>query len=269
MRSSASTLLLGLSLLVLCGCPPDPATKSPAKSEVPGKSGPAAGPGGGAGGDDPQPQDPVAWTVIDQAAFDAMAVDDCAWPILEPMASVPSPASLQPVSEVPEAQRPGPSKILALRQLVSNVVAEHLRPADFDAALGVDARGRTYVKLGRDGRQGTATVDSHLDQDAPVFTIVINQEGLTTTDALRQRVAEIVVDDLADALKLDRHRIQAHPKVSYAGNASLRDDPSGFGVQFPWLHAFVSADKVVVILVEAPHMSLDPSAPTNPDGDGD
>lgn len=263
MRTPRSLPALLLGLLLLTGCPPDAPTPPP-----PGGGGgkpPATTEGGGEAPppatETTTPADADApWTVIPSAK-----VREEIYPMLQPAETWPAPSALTPVAEVPEERRPDPSKVRVLKELVQFVVHPDLRPKDLDAAIGVDAQGRTFMRLGKEKAQGSASLDVRRAADdpkfdRPVFVMTIDDPaaGAQTLERLRRRVKNVVAPDLAKELEAPKHELEAHPQVSgedgVAAMAML--DRNGYGGQFPYLYAFGTDKHLLVLLQEVPHMSL-------------
>lgn len=274
MRRCVSLLGLVLSFALL-GCPPDaPDTKSPASGGAKTGSddvgeGSGGQTGGQAGGETGGGEGPRAtpWTVIPQEDLEAMAEEGREWPMLEPVTRWPAPAGLRAISEVPEAQRPDETAQRLLADMTRLLISEEFHPRDFTAALGVDAQGRTFLRLGNNRTEGTATLESHGDGFKPVFSVVFDHPGQKTLESVRDRVNRVVVRELAASLSRDAHALQSHPNVPNAALSNLRNDPNGFGVQFPWVWVYGGEDKILLVFMEEPHMSLDPNASPTPGGD--
>jgi hypothetical protein len=252
-------LLLSLSLL---GCPGDPPPQ------------PNGTPGGGSGkttetGTTPTMTTPTTteggastapWTVLPSAQVKADI-----YPMLQASETWPAPTSLTPIAELPADRQPDPSKVRVLKELVMFVVHPDLRPRDLDAAVGVDAQGRTFIRLGKERAQGSASIEvktpaTEAKFDFPVFTIVLDDpsQGAPTLDGLKQRVKNAVAPDLSKEMK-DTHELEAHPVVNggekgIAAMAIL--DRNGYGGQFPYLYAYGTGRHLVITLQEVPHMSL-------------
>src|SRR5690606_6105581 len=147
------------------------------------------------------------------------------------------------------------------------------QPKDLDAAIGVDAQGRTFMRLGKDKTQGSASLDVRRAADNPrfdfpVFVMTIDDpaSGAQTLDRLKRRVRNVVAPALAEELQRPKHGLEAHPQVNgeegVAAMALL--DRSGFGGQFPYLYAFGTEEHLLVLLQEVPHMSLESNDPRGP-----
>lgn len=266
MRScSFLPLLLSLTLL---GCPGDPPpqpgggggggsgkTNTTEPTTTTGGGGPATPTESGGGGSTAAP-----WTVLP-----SRQVKDEIYPMLQAAETWPAPTALTPISELPAERQPDPSKVRVLKELVQFVVHPDLRPRDLDAAVGVDAQGRTFIRLGKERAQGSASMDVRTPAtdpkfDFPVFTIVLDDpsQGVTTLDSLKHRVKNAVAPDLSKEMK-DGHELEAHPQVNggekgVAAMAML--DRSGYGGQFPYLYAYGTGKHLVITLQEVPHMSL-------------
>ncbi|MBX3468633.1 MAG: hypothetical protein KF878_17300 [Planctomycetes bacterium] len=268
MRSALLRALPALLLtLSLTACPSDGPPPTP-----PGTGSGGGTPPAGQGGADPgRPDDAPAaqpgggdaaesWQVIASPA-----VKEEIYPMLQAADTWPAPAGLKAVGEVPAERRPDPSKVRALKELVAFVVHPDLRPRDMDAAIGVDAQGRTFMRLGKDRTRGSASVDvrrrvDDVKFDHPVFAITIEDpsDGGQSLDRLKRRVRQVVAPELAREMEAPKHELVAHPKVNgeqgVAAMAML--DRQGFGGQFPYLYAFGSDKHLLVLLQEVPHMSL-------------
>lgn len=259
--SSLSALLLGL--LLLTGCPPDTPTPPPpggggGKGQPPVST--EAGDQTPTGAPTPAGEAEAPWTVIPSAK-----VRDEIYPMLQPAETWPAPSALKPLAEVPEDRRPDPSTVRALKELVQFVVHPDLRPKDLDAAIGVDAQGRTFMRLGKEKAQGSASLDVRRAADdpkfdRPVFVMTIDDpaSGAQTLDRLKRRVRNVVAPELAKELDTPKHALEAHPQVAgedgVAAMALL--DRSGYGGQFPYLYAYGTDKHLLVLLQEVPHMSL-------------
>ncbi|MCO5170744.1 MAG: hypothetical protein M9894_30825 [Planctomycetes bacterium] len=256
-------LLLGLTLTA-CPPPTPPASGG-------GGSNPPAQQGGGGGGGDAQGGAPADASGAGAAAGESWqviaspAVKDQIYPMLQAAETWPAPAGLKAVEEVPAERRPDPSKVRALKELVAFVVHPDLRPRDMDAAIGVDAQGRTFMRLGKDKARGSASVDvrrSVEDKkfDMPVFALTLDDPaaGAQTLERLKRRVRQVVAPELAREMEAPKHDLEAHPSVNgeqgVAAMAML--DRNGFGGQFPYLYAFGTDKHLLVLLQEVPHMSL-------------
>lgn len=263
-------LQLGLVILALTlgGCPqPTPGkttgskTGTPAASPGDGPDTPDSTPGASPTGGGEATPAPPAWSTIPE---DLMK-DEHFYPQLKPTASWPDPAGLTPPSKAPEAQRPTPSKIRILKELVELCVHPDLVPKDMDAALGVDDKGRLFMKLGKGKATGSASMDTLPEGSKfPVFamTFKIPAKGPHTLDSLNKRVAKVVKPGLMTEInKTKESRFAASPRVKgearVAGMALL--DPTGaFGTQFPYVYGYGGDDHLIVLLQEVPHMTGGP-----------
>lgn len=256
-------LLLGLTLI---GCPPDAPTPTGG-----GKTPQVATDGSGTATDGQTTTEPGAtqpagaeapWTV-----FASPEVKQEIYPMLQPAETWPAPTALKPIADVPEDKRPDPSKVKALKDLVLFLVHPDLRPKDMDAAIGVDAQGRTFMRLGKDKAQGSASLDVRRVADDPkfdfpVFAMTLDDpaSGAQTLERLQRRVKNVVTPDLGKEMSVERFALQAqpNPKVNneqgVAAMAML--DRDGFGGQFRYLYAWGTDKHLLVLLQEVPHMSL-------------
>ena len=270
--------LLVTSVLLLSGCPepaPKPpggggSGKAPAGQPADGPEAPPPADGQGAsgrgdGGGNGAPEGaaaagdaPADWQVI---SSEVQGKD--LYPMLLPLATWPAPAGLRAIEQVPADQRPDRMRVRLLKELVTLVVHEDLRPRDLDAALGVDDAGRLFLRLGRSKAEGSASLEVGPEEGRrkfPILALTLAQkaEGPQTLDQLRARVAKVVVPELAQELTREKHRLEAHPQVqgsTTAGMAML--DRAGFGAQFPYLYAYATNEHLTVLLQEVPHASLD------------
>lgn len=264
MRSSLKllpALLLGLALI---GCPPDapvsPTGGGAGKAPAGGTETPTTTESGGS-----QPAAGAAeapWTVIASPE-----VRQEIYPMLQAADTWPAPAALKPIADVPADKRPDPTKVQALKDLVLFLVHPDLRPKDMDAAIGVDAQGRTFMRLGKEKAQGSASLDVRRSADDPkfdhpVFAMTLDDpaSGAQTLERLQRRVKNVVTPELGKELSVQKHALEAqpNPKVNneqgVAAMALL--DRDGFGGQFPYLYAWGTDKHLLVLLQEVPHMSL-------------
>lgn len=267
MRSSLKlvpALLLGLTLI---GCPPDAPTGGSGKTPPPATDGSGTPPADGQtttepGGTQPAGGAEAPWTVIASPE-----VKQEIYPMLQPAETWPAPAALKPIADVPEDKRPDPSKVKALKDLVLFLVHPDLRPKDMDAAIGVDAQGRTFMRLGKEKAQGSASLDVRRVADDPkfdfpVFAMTLDDPaaGAQTLERLQRRVKNVVTPDLGKEMSVEKFALQAqpNPKVNneqgVAAMAML--DRDGFGGQFRYLYAWGTDKHLLVLLQEVPHMSL-------------
>lgn len=275
----APLAVLSLALL-LAGCPP-PAQNPTNPSATDGKGGggqPATdGKGGGGGGGD-APTEAAApaappWEVVPAAQTETI------YPMLQEARTWPAPTALRAPADLPEEKRPSAEKVRQLKLLVERVVSPELRPKDFDAAVGVDEKGRTFVRLGKEKAVGSASMEvrrvpEDKKFDFPVFTIVVEDDppqGDQTLDRLKRRVRAVVVPGLGKEMDREEkgdtpYALVASPAVNgkdgVAAMAML--DRSGFGAQFPYLYAYGTAKHLLITVQEVPHMSLDGKAPLPP-----
>lgn len=262
-------LLLLLPLLLALGCPPEQG--SGGGGPVPPTGGPQQGgpqdpgpqdPGSGSTppGDAPAPAASAPWQLIPPETVKQME-----WPMLDPVATWPAPESLVPPELSPAAKDLDPARVRALEEVVRRVVAASLRPTDPQAAIGIDAQGRLHMKLGKGKAMGSATLASHPSSLPPTFAFAFttNEPAAKTIEALREQVARVVSKELADELKQKTCRLEPHPKgTPGVGLAFL--DRHGFGERFPYLYAFSGERRLVVVMHEVPHMSLDAKADPTP-----
>lgn len=265
MRTPRSLPALLLGLLLLTGCPPDTPTPPPTGGggggQPPATTTEAAGPGpASTEAATPAAAAEAPWTVIASPR-----VRDEIYPMLQAADTWPAPSALQPLAEVPAERRPDPDKVRVLKDLVQFVVHPDLRPKDLDAAVGVDAQGRTFLRLGKDKTQGSASLDVRRAADdpkfdRPVFVMTIDDpaSGAQTLERLKRRVRNVVAPALAKELDAPKHDLEAHPQVQgedgVAAMAML--DRDGYGGQFPYLYAYGTDKHLLVLLQEVPHMSL-------------
>lgn len=273
----APLAVLSLALL-LGGCPP-PAQQGggtpPAGTDGKGGGGNPPATDGKGGGDAPTEAAPAAppWEVVPPAQTETI------YPMLQEARSWPAPTALKAPADLPEDKRPSPEKVRQLQVLVERVIAPDLRPKDFDAAVGVDEKGRTFVRLGKEKAVGSASIDvrrvpDDKKFDFPVFTVVVEDDppqGDQTLDRLKRRVRAVVVPALGKELDREEkgetpYALAAHPSVnSKDGVAAMAQlDRSGFGAQFPWLYAYGTAKHLLLTFQETQHMSLDGKAPLPP-----
>ncbi|MGE4163895.1 MAG: hypothetical protein AB7G23_19380 [Vicinamibacterales bacterium] len=257
---------LALAALLLAGCPKPPQQKTTSPS--PGTR--SAGPGGASGGSEGGgPTDPTApsggaggaapWPLFPKELME----DKDFYPQLTGIGpSWPDPVSLRAPEQLPEGQRPQEVRLRNLRELVELIVAKDLQPSDSKAALGVDERGRLFMKLGRGKAVGSASLETRPEKSPfPIFamTLELPAKGPHTIESLRARVAKVVAPGLVEEMKREGdHQLQASPRIQgdarMAGMAIL--DPKGrFGIQFPYVYAFADDQRLVVLLQEVPHMS--------------
>lgn len=203
---------------------------------------------------------PPAWRTIPTELVE----DENFYPMLKPLASWPDPVGLAQPASLPEAQRPPAVKIRLLKELVELCVHPDLVPKDLDAALGVDAQGRLFARLGRGKTSGSASLDTTAEGSKyPVFAVTLKlpAKGPHSVDALSKRVARVVAPALMKEIERnDQTRFAASPRVSgdqRAAGLALLDRGGAFGTQFPYVYAFGDDEHVVVLLQEVPHMSAD------------
>jgi hypothetical protein len=261
-----------LSTLLVVGCPPPPSQKTQSSgSEKSGsKSGAANGPdGSGEGG--AEDEDTTPWRVLPKELVE----DEYFYPQLKTAHIWPAPAALRPLSEIAEGKRPKPIRATLLRELVELLVVEKLRPKDSKAALGVDEKGRVFMKLGRGKVVGSASLETRPPESKrPIFamTLRLPAKGPHTLKSLRKRVAAVVSSGLAAEMAASpKFALDVSPRAEgpqrVAGMALL--DRSGkFGIQFPYLYAYADDQRVVVLLQEVPHMSA-PSRGPQPEPGGE
>lgn len=255
----------------LAGCPEPPPPSAPAgggaaaggEQREGGELPPAGGAdgAGGAGGGGPTAAGgeggPPDWQVIPPPQQEAI------YPVLQPLAEWPDPTGLRALSQLEAGEAPDPIERRLLEQLVALIVHPDLRPSDFDAALGVDPRGRLFVKLGRSKPIGSASLEVKLDQGYPVFGMVVRdgEEG-TSVERLVARVTPLLVPDLAGELSGPEAKLHPSPQVNGPrGVAALAmlDRRGAFGIQFPYLYVYASGPHVAVLLQEVPHESGTPA----------
>lgn len=267
MRSSLKLLPALLLGLLLVGCPPD----TPVTPPNSGGTGTTPTPTDGTG--TPTPTTDTAtdtapaggeapWTVIASPEVKAEI-----YPMLQAADTWPAPAALKPIADVPADKQPDPSKVKALKDLVLFLVHPDLRPKDMDAAIGVDAQGRTFMRLGKEKAQGSASLDVRRAADDPkfdfpVFAMTLDDPaaGAQTLERLQRRVKNVLTPDLGKELSVEKHALQAQPnpktnnEQGVAAMAML--DRNGFGGQFPYLYAWGTDKHLLILLQEVPHMSL-------------
>lgn len=267
MRPLKHGLQLGLVVLALTlgGCPqPTPGKSTPAQpGATPAASNPGGQPGAspgasptGGGGDAAPP--PPAWTTIPED----LVKNEHFYPQLKPTASWPDPTGLTPIAKAPEAQRPQASKVRVLKELVEFCVHPDFVPKDLDAAMGLDEKGRLFVKLGKGKTSGSASMDTTPEGSKfPVFAMTFQapSKGPHDLAGLTKRVARVVKPGLMKEINKDKEtKFARSPQVK--GDARIAAlallDPSGsFGTQFPYVYAYGGDDHLVVLLQEVPHMS--------------
>jgi hypothetical protein len=250
---------LPLILILLTGCPKPPPPGPGPGATPPTADGTSAQANGAAGSDandpDSAPAEPLAeWALIPES------VNEVIYPTLQLAASWPDPASLTPLDKAEEKSRPKPAKTLQLKQLVESLLAKDLQPKDPDAALGIDSKGRLFMRLGRTKTLGSASMDVGPEgNEYPLFSIVLDSkgEGPRSLATLVKRVKKSLAKKLGEELETKGHSLEAHPKIDGGERvAALADlDRNGFGMQFPYLYAYGSAKHVLIILQEVPHMA--------------
>ncbi len=265
-------LLLSAALLcaTLTGCPPPagptpgggptgPNRPVPTDGSAPGTDAapPATDAAPPAGGDAP-------WTVIAPEKLERV------YPMLQEARSWPAPAALKAPKDVAEAQRPTPERVAMLLDLVKKVVKPDLLPRDLEAAVGVDERGRTFVRLGKDKAVGSASLDVRAvptDKrfDFPVLALTVEdaRKGPQTLQLLAQRVQDVLVEGMVREMNAEEggkrpHALEASPQAADAdGFAALATlDPAGFGTQFRYVYAWGTDKHLLIVLQEVPHMNL-------------
>jgi hypothetical protein len=185
--------------------------------------------------------------------------------MLDPVASWPSPDALVAPQLSPVARAIDPGEIRALVEVVERVVKPALRPTDPQAAIGLDEQGRLFLKLGRGKADGSASLATHPADRPPTFAFALEtgRAAATTIEQLREQVAQVVSPELAAELAREEHRLEPHPKgTPGVGLAFL--DRNGFGERFPYLYAFSGAKRLLIVMHEVPHLSLDAKAEPTP-----
>jgi hypothetical protein len=269
-------LLLSAALLcaTLTGCPP-PAGPTPGGGPTgPNRPVPTDGTAPAPTGTDgaappatdaaPAGGDAAPWAVIAPEKLEKV------YPMLVEAKSWPAPAALKAPKDVAEAQRPKPERVAMLLDLVKKVVKADLLPRDLEAAVGVDERGRTFVRLGKDKAVGSASLDVRAvptDKrfDFPILAITLEdaKKGPQTLQLLNQRVQEVLVEGIGREMNTDEggkrpYALEASPQAADAdGFAALAAlDPAGFGTQFRYLYAWGTDKHLLLVLQEVPHMNL-------------
>lgn len=260
MRAPAASLLSLLLALSLAGCP-EPGPGSGGKTPPPpppaqgGETPPPPPPDGpqqdGGGGGDGAP-----WELIPRATL-----DEVAWPMLDPVATWPAPEGLVAPEKSPVARAIDEGEIRDLTAVVQKVIKPGLRPSDPRAAIGLDALGRVFMKLGAGKAQGSASLATHPPTRPPTFCFALHtgKAQARTIEDLREQVAAVVSDELAAELKQEAHRLEPNPKATPGvGLAFL--DRQGIGERFPYLYAYSAEKRLLIVMHEVPHMALDPKA---------
>ena len=212
----------------------------------------------GGGKQDEGSPPPPAWKTIP----DELVADEHFYPMLKPLAAWPDPLGLKQPESLPEAKRPSAIEVRQLKELVELCVHPDLIPKDLDAALGVDADGRLFARLGKGKTTGSASLDTRDPASKfPVFAVTLKlaAKGPHSIDSLTKRVARVVKPGLMK--EIDRSaetRFAASPRVKgseRAAGLALLDRAGEIGTQFPYVYAFGDDEHVVVLLQEVPHMS--------------
>lgn len=260
-------LLLLPLLLALAGCPAEPGAGggTPANPTPPAQGGngnggqppppPGEGQAGGEGGGGGAP-----WQLIPPEALKQME-----WPMLDPVASWPAPESLVPPELSPVARTIDPGQVRDLEEVVRRAIKPALRPTDPQAAIGLDEQGRLHLKLGKGKAMGSASLATHPADRPPTFAFAFTtgRAAAKTIEELRDQVAQVVSTELGEELKREEHRLEPHPKgTPGVGLAFL--DRRGFGERFPYLYAYSADKRLLVVMHEVPHMSMDAKAPPTP-----
>lgn len=187
---------------------------------------------------------------------------DVIYPTLQPLASWPAPAALRPLGTLGSEERPPAARVRQLEQLVGQVVHPKLRPRDFEAALGVDAAGRLFARLGRQRSRGSASAEVAPEGSPfPLFAFALEWgDPVGDLEALRSAVAQVVAPELARELAREDHRLEAHPVVKQGERlaAMAMLDREGFGMQFPYLYAYAGGGRLLVVFQEVPHLGGPP-----------
>lgn len=249
-----------LFLLALAGCPeplPGPySSQAGGQQPQPGKT--TDEPGTPA----PPPLDPTRpereppvlppWELIKKPM-----VEEIAWPMLDPVAEWPAPDSLVDPEKSPVARAFDLEEVKQLAFVVERALERAYRPSDPRAAAGVDAQGRLFLKLGRGKTEGSASFATHPADRPPTFAFALEtgKPAATTIEELRAQVAAVVSEPLAEEMKKEKHRLEPHPKgLPGVGLAFL--DRNGFGQRFPYLYAYSSKGKLLVLMHEVPSIQL-------------
>ena len=220
--------------------------------------GQGGGEGGGPTGGGPEGPPPPAWKTIP----DELLADEHFYPMLKPLAEWPDPAGLKQPAEVAEAKRPSALEVRQLKELVELCVHPDLIPKDLDKALGVDAEGRLFLRLGQGKASGSASLDTLAPGSKyPVFamTLKLAAKGPHSIESLTKRVARVVKPAVMKEIERNKDtRFAASPRVkgdARAAGLALLDRAGAIGTQFPYVYAFGDDEHVVVLLQEVPHMS--------------
>lgn len=274
MRALRQRSLAAVSAALLCallaGCPP-PAGPTPGGGPT-GPNRPA--PTDGAPATDAAPPatdaappaggDVTPWAVIAPEKVEKV------YPMLHEAKTWPAPAALKAPKDVAEGQRPKPERVAMLLDLVKKVVRPDLLPPDLEAAVGVDERGRTFVRLGKTKAVGSASLDVRAvptDKrfDFPVLALAVQdgKKGPQTLQRLSERVRDVVVEGMGREMSAEvdgkrPYALEASPQAADAdGFAALAMlDPAGFGTQFRYLYAWGTDEHLLIVLQEVPHMNL-------------
>jgi hypothetical protein len=266
------SLVVSAALLcaLLTGCPP-PAGPTPGGGPT-GPNRPAPTDGTAPATDTSSPAtepapaggDATPWAVIAPEKVEKV------YPMLQEAKSWPAPAALKAPKDVAEPQRPKPERVAMLLDFVKKVVKAELLPKDLESAVGVDERGRTFVRLGKDKAIGSASLDvraAPTDKrfDFPILALTIEdaRKGPQTLQLLTERVADVLVDGMAKEMAREEggtrpHALEASPQAADAdGFAALATlDPGGFGAQFRYVYAWGTDKHLLIVLQEVPHMNL-------------
>lgn len=134
-----------------------------------------------------------------------------------------------------------------------------LIPNPPDKFVGLDAKGRIFLKLGSNGKAGLISRNMVNQME----TLSINRP-VKVTGTLDQKTIDLFLNstfskNLVAELKIKKHSLEAQPSVKgrdYAGTAIL--NPSGCGLHFQYLYVYTNKNGIVAVLQHVPNRSSPP-----------
>lgn len=236
----------------------------PAPPPRPVPVGPAGG-GSGSGGGAPPTLDPGLPVVVIPRDLSPLLS-----PALQVVGSWPEEATLRP-EDVP-AGGALPEAAASLLAEAQGLLAPSLIPPDVTRAFGRDRDGNLYLRLGRgEGPRGLCRqlfVGNDPAFQVPTFSAEIAcapAAGPLTLAVLRARARDVVAEPVARELDQEEYALQANPQpevttaTGFAAIATL--DRGGIGQVYPWLQAFASADRLLLVFNGTPGESHAPPPP--------
>lgn len=134
-----------------------------------------------------------------------------------------------------------------------------LFPNPPDKFVGLDAKGRVFLRLGKNGKAGLLSRDMVNQME----TLSINRP-MKVPGTLDQKTINLFLNstfskNLVAELKTKKHGLEAHPSVKgrdYAGTAIL--NPAGCGLHFQYLYVYTNKNGIVAVLQHVPNRSSPP-----------